>query len=43
MLSHYGHVTPNERHRIQREAGELLAALNHLLALCDASVPGARP
>jgi hypothetical protein len=40
-----GHVTPNERHRIQREAGELLAALNHLLALCDAAVPGqgARP
>ena len=34
-----GHVTPNELARIQREAGDLLAALGQLLALCDAAVP----
>lgn len=36
-----GNVTQNEMRAIQREAGELLGALNHLLALCSAAVPQA--
>lgn len=37
-----GQVTPNELQRIQREAGGLLGALNHLLALCHDACPGSR-
>lgn len=37
-----GQVTPNELQRIQREAGDLLAALNHLMALCHDACPGSR-
>lgn len=36
-----GRVTGNELRNIQREAGDLLAALNQLLALCSAAVPKA--
>lgn len=36
-----GRVTGNELRSIQREAGDLLAALNQLLALCSAAVPKA--
>lgn len=38
-----GNVSPNELNRIQREAGDLLRALNRLLALCAAAVPSRTP